>query len=96
MTSLPSRSFTRWLWDAIRAQDVELCVSTEIAFEYEEVIGRQASPEVAVNVLKVFTLLPTVVHVEPVVRWHLIAADPEDDKFVDAAVAGGADACRLP
>jgi uncharacterized protein len=25
-------------------------------------------------------------------RWQLIAADPEDDKFVDAAVAGGADA----
>ena len=34
---------------------------------------------------------PNVVPVRRYYRWDLIEADPDDNKFVDCAVAGGAD-----
>lgn len=34
--------------------------------------------------------LPNVEFVDPGFRWHLVTADPDDDKFVDAYLAGGA------
>lgn len=34
---------------------------------------------------------PNVLNIEPAYRWRLISGDPDDDKFVDCAIAGGAD-----
>ena len=60
-----------------------------ILLEYEEVIGKRTRPEIAQSVLGALLALPRV---EPRFHWRLIAADPDDDKFVDACLAAGADA----
>ena len=41
-------------------------------------------------VLSVFTNLPNVDLITRYYRWFTMTNDPDDDKFVDCAVAGGA------
>lgn len=92
LASIARTSPYRWLFDAVLDGRVDLCVSTEILLEYEEVIGERSSPAVSANVLRAIDLLPGSVRVEPAYRWRLIGADPDDNKFVDAAVAANASA----
>lgn len=64
-----------------------MCVSTEILSEYAEILERYTSPEFAEAALGVITNNPYTLFVTPYYRFHLIEADPDDDKFVDCAVA---------
>ena len=67
-----------------------LCVSTEILEEYEEIIGRMTTPEIARNVVGVILKRKNVVRIDPYYHWQLITIDPDDNKFVDCAFAAGA------
>ncbi len=90
IASIGSASPYRWLFDALIEEDFRLCVSTAILLEYEEVLARKTTPGVARNVLGLLRVLPNVNRIEPHFRWHLITADPDDDKFVDVALGAGA------
>ena len=92
LPSIRRQSRLRWLFDALLDGDFTLVASTPILLEYEEVIGERTTPEVAQNVLHALLALPNVERVEPRFHWRLIAADPDDDKFVDTYLAAGADA----
>lgn len=92
LPSIRRGSRFRPLFDALLDGRYTLVASTPILLEYEEVIGDRTTPEIARNVLGALLALPTVERVEPRFHWRLIEADPDDDKFVDAAVAAGADA----
>ena len=92
LASIARTSPYRWLFDAVLDGRLALCVSTEILLEYEEVVGKRSSPDVAANVLRALDLLPETVRTEPTYRWSLIVEDPDDNKFVDAAVAANASA----
>ena len=92
LASLGSRSALRWLFDALLDGRFTLVVSTPILLEYEEVIARQTTPEVADGVLRALLALPTAEHVAPRFHWRLPPGDPDDEKFVDALLAAGADA----
>jgi len=74
---------------------MEVAVSTGIWLEYEEVIGRYAGPAAWARVSRIFDLAAqlhgTIRHVEASFRFRLIAADADDDKFVDCAIAAQAD-----
>ena len=91
LPSIRQRSRLRWLFDALLDGAFTLVASTPILLEYEEVIGERTTPEVAGNVLHALLALPNVERVEPRFHWRLVAADPDDDKFVDAYLAAGAD-----
>lgn len=91
LPSIRRRSRLRWLFDALLDGEFTLVASTPILLEYEEVIGERTTPEVAENVLHALLSLPNVERVEPRFHWRLITADPDDDKFVDAYLAAGAD-----
>ena len=67
-----------------------LCVSTEILEEYEEIIGRLTSSEVAKNVVDAILKRKNVLRIDPYFHWNLISADPDDNKFVDCAFAANA------
>ena len=67
-----------------------LCVSTEILEEYEEIIGRLTSLEVAKNVVDAILKRKNVLRIDPYFHWNLITADPDDNKFVDCAFAANA------
>ena len=80
---------------AFAANRFAWAVSTEILLEYEEVIARQAS---ASRAARAFQMIDAVAawrgnlrHIIPHFRWHLIIADPDDDKFADCAIAAGAE-----
>lgn len=92
LPSIGSRSPLRWIFDALLDGTFTLIASTPILLEYEEVIGEQTTPEIVQNVLHVLLTLPNVERVAPRFRWRLIRADPDDDKFVDAYLAAGAEA----
>ena len=91
LASIGSRSALRWLFDALLDGRFVLVVSTAILLEYEEVIARRTTPEVSDGVLRALLSLPSVEHVTPRFRWHLPTGDPDDEKFVDALLAAGAE-----
>ena len=70
-------------------------VSTEILLEYEEVIARQSSASRAARAFQMIDAVATwrknLRLITPHFRWHLISADPDDDKFGDCAIAAEAE-----
>ena len=66
-------------------------ISTDTAFEYLEVFQEKFSESKSSLVYDVIEerryAVPTEVHF----KWGIIVTDPDDDKFVDCAVAANAD-----
>jgi len=91
LATLPSRSTYHKIWTDFLEGKLELCVSTEILLEYEEIISQHASQLMADIVLKVLTTRKNVVKIEPTFRFNLIKSDPDDNKFVDCALCGNAE-----
>ena len=78
------------LWISLLDGRNTLCVTTEILEEYTEQLQRFTSPEFTEAALGVITNNPYTLFVTPYFHFKLIAADPDDDKFVDCAVASNA------
>ena len=70
---------------------ISLCVNTDILSEYEEKLAEKTTPEIARNVLEAITRLHTTVFQQVYFHFGLIEADPDDNKFVDCAVAVSAE-----
>ena len=92
LASVPRRSQYRWLYDAVLSGEVELVVTTEILLEYEEQLGLFYASDYAGYILSTLINLPNVIRVNPLhFYWILIENDPDDNKFVDTAIASNAD-----
>lgn len=78
------------LWLSFLDGRNELCVSTEILDEYAEILERKTSHKFAELALDVMSNNPYTVLVTPYYHFRLITADPDDNKFVDCAVASNA------
>ena len=78
------------LWLSLLDGRNTLCVTTEILEEYAEILERKTSQKFAELALNVITNNPYTLFVTPYYHFRLIVADPDDDKFVDCAVAGNA------
>ena len=72
-----------------------LALGTEILLEYEEIakprVGDARWQEFLVLLEGVATLRKNLLRITPSFRFHLITADPDDDKFADCAIAAEAD-----
>jgi putative PIN family toxin of toxin-antitoxin system len=68
-----------------------LCVSTEILSEYEEVISKVGNQILANNLLKSIENSSNTIWVNKYYNFDLIKVDPDDNKFVDCAIASNAD-----
>jgi predicted nucleic acid-binding protein len=83
------------LQQAILDGRVALAFSTAMLLEYEEVLTRYGGPARWLRVWKALDMTgqlhDNLRRVEPAYNWRLIAADPDDDKFADCAVAAEAD-----
>lgn len=89
--SLPERSPYHKVWtDFINGRYI-LCVSNEILDEYEEIIGRLVSPNVARYIIEAIIHSPYTFYKEAYFKFRLIENDPDDNKFVNCAVASGAE-----
>lgn len=87
---LARRNRNHELWLSFLDGRNQLCVTTEILDEYVEVLERKAGAELADIVLEIITNSPNTILTTPVYRFKVIEADPDDNKFVDCAVAAKA------
>jgi uncharacterized protein len=90
LTSISPKSKDFWIFKAFINEDFTLCMSTEIMAEYEEIISREMGPAIANDLMQVFEFANNVELITTWYRWSLISIDPDDNKFVDCAVACGA------
>ena len=79
------------IFEALLNGRYEVCVTTDILNEYAEKLEEKYRPDGMENFMQFFERSPDVVRVTKYFYWNLIANDPDDDKFVDCAVAANAD-----
>ena len=88
--SISSRSGYHKIWQSFLAGDYTLCISNEILEEYAEVIGRNINVNAARYIIFAIMERNNVRQIVPTYKWNLIVADPDDNKFVDCAIATNA------
>ena len=81
----------RCLWDAFVNGKFELCYTTEILQEYEEVLSRFYSVAFTKFVIETILNAPNTNQITVFYNWLLITADPDDNKFIDCAISANAD-----
>lgn len=80
----------RKIWDSYVQGEYVLCVSNEILDEYEEILERLTNIKVAKIIIEAIINCPNTLYCTPFYNFHLIEADPDDNKFVDCAISVGA------
>ena len=70
---------------------IQLCVNTEILNEYEEILSKKTTNEIAHSVVEAIARLSTTYFQDSYYHFGLITKDPDDNKFVDCAVAADAE-----
>jgi putative PIN family toxin of toxin-antitoxin system len=65
-------------------------ITNEILMEYEEIISSKFNRAVSQNVIRALIMLPNIHQVNVYYKWNLILNDPDDNKFVDCAIASNA------
>lgn len=91
LQSVGLKSRFRPVYDALLLGEYELVVSTSILLEYEEVLARHYGPYLTTVTLASLLLLDNLVRQRISFDFRLVEGDPDDNKFVDAYVAGQAD-----
>ncbi len=91
LAAVGKRSEYHWLWQAFLERKFNLCVSTEILLEYEEVFRSKLSDIAATLIIEIITESANTINCSPAYRWSLIIDDLDDNKFVDAAIQSKAD-----
>ena len=91
LMTLPSKSPYHRIWTDILDGTIELCVSSEILNEYEEILASHSSALLAHSVVQALLNRANVIKVVPTYFFNLIESDPDDNKFVDCAICGSAE-----
>lgn len=90
LASLSRRGAYFNVWRGLQEGKYTLCVSNEILEEYEEIIAQKTNSVIASNVVQTLLNAPSVELIDAFFRFNLIKNDPDDNKFVDCAIAGNA------
>jgi putative PIN family toxin of toxin-antitoxin system len=90
LAALPQTSKTHIIFQGLLEGVYSLCVTSDILHEYEEVFQRRANREVAVLAMELLDVIPNLERINKYYYWNLITADPDDNKFVDCAIAANA------
>lgn len=91
LVALGKHSRYKSIWQAFVKGIYKVVTSEYILHEYEEILLEHAAPGIADLVLESFVESPDVIYQRIFYNWNAILADPDDNKFFDAAVAGDAD-----
>ena len=78
------------LWDDFMNGNATLCISNEIIEEYIEILQKFIGYDVAEYVIKTILNSNFTIQIDPYYHFGLIKADPDDNKFVDCAIAANA------
>ncbi len=88
--AISSRSEYHKIWQSFLSGDYYLCISNEIIEEYAEVIARNISVNAARYIVYTILERKNTKLITPFFNWNLITEDPDDNKFVDCAIAANA------
>jgi putative PIN family toxin of toxin-antitoxin system len=88
---LPATSPYYCLWKLFREERITLCYTTDILNEYSEILSRFYPQQFVSDVINELLLAFNVRKINNYYKWNLIAADTDDNKFVDCAINAGAD-----
>jgi putative PIN family toxin of toxin-antitoxin system len=91
LVSISPFSKYHWLFESIINENITLFVTNEILEEYSEIFGDKLSIDIANKAIKTLLELPNVKPVHIHYHFSLIYADPDDNKFVDCAIAANVD-----
>ncbi|MCU0347518.1 MAG: putative toxin-antitoxin system toxin component, PIN family [Saprospiraceae bacterium] len=91
LVSISDTSPYHWVWKSLEKGEFTLCVTTDIMNEYAEVIERHLGIEAMETTLHAISKHRFVELVTKYYHWNLITNDPDDNKFVDCAIACNAD-----
>lgn len=82
--------FTAWL-----QRRFLWALSNEVLTEHEEILTQQSGRQRWLQLSRVFDLAEAqgglVIKVQPSFQFHVIAVDPDDNKFTDCAITADAD-----
>ena len=90
LRALPKDSKYRCLWDSFLQGKFDLCYTTEMLEEYEEILSRFYLPKIAEFTVGTLLKSQNAIQITPHYKWNLIISDPDDNKFVDCALNAGA------
>lgn len=78
--SLTSRSPYHSIFQSMINGKFDIAVNEEILLEYEEIIQLKYGARTAGSLIALLKELPNAHYTNTYYRWHLINADPEDNK----------------
>lgn len=90
IASLSKRGNYFNVWRSLHEGKYTLCVSNEILEEYEEIISQKTNDIIASNVIQTLINSDFIELIDPHYKFNLIKSDPDDNKFVDCAIAANA------
>lgn len=90
IASFSKESPSNSVWRGLIEGKYTLCVSNEILWEYQEMIGKKSTPQIAENVINYLLNSRFVKRINPYYHFDLITTDHDDNKFVDCAIAANA------
>lgn len=90
LISLPKISPYRPIFDSLISGKFKLLITEGIFQEYKEIISQKTTPKISENLGELLMQLENVKNVSVFYQWNLIKNDPDDNKFVDCAIAGNA------
>lgn len=83
------------LFHDIAKGELSLEITSAIVLEYEEIAAERGGPAFAAKMMHWLGLVSaswdTIEQVHPSYQFQVIIADPDDNKFVDCAIAANAD-----
>jgi len=88
LMSIPKESKYRPIFDGIILGEYQSIISNDILLEYIEKLEEKTTPSIARNIGEFLLNSRNVEQIEVFYRWNLISKDPDDNKFVDCAIAG--------
>lgn len=88
--SISPRSRYYAVWESLVSGQNTLCVTNEIITEYLEILQRLTDYDTAEAIIKTIINSPFAEFVTPFYNFELITQDPDDNKFVDCAIAANA------
>ena len=89
LVSVSRKSPFHWIFRELMAGTYELCVTTEILLEYEEIIEQKMGARASEAAMGILENLNNVTQLTTYYEFRLLS-DADDNKFVDCAIAANA------
>jgi len=91
LVAVGKRSAYRGIWQAFVEGKYQIVLSEAMIFEYIEILQQRAATGAWDFVMDIFMESPGIIYQQVYYSWNLIYNDPDDNKFVDAAIAANAE-----